>query len=112
MEYIISIFIGLLYACGVYLLLRGDAMKLILGVFLLINATNLIIFFSGDVIQSKVIATTIESDISVATTTFDSLLPLIHLTVLAVGVAISLFILTIVMRRNHTSNKNQNNLQQ
>lgn len=49
MEYIIAIFIGLLYACGVYLVLRRSIVKVILGVFVLSNATNLIIFLSGGI---------------------------------------------------------------
>jgi multicomponent Na+:H+ antiporter subunit C len=49
MELAIAIFIGLLYACGVYLVLRRSIVKVILGVFVLSNATNLIIFLAGGV---------------------------------------------------------------
>lgn len=42
-----AIFIGILYTCGVYLLLRRSIVKVILGVFVLGNATNLIIFLAG-----------------------------------------------------------------
>jgi multicomponent Na+:H+ antiporter subunit C len=52
MELIIALFIGLLYACGVYLLLRRSIIKVILGVFVLSNATNLIIFLAGGVTRS------------------------------------------------------------
>jgi multicomponent Na+:H+ antiporter subunit C len=47
MELILAIFIGILYTCGVYLLLRRSIVKVILGVFVLGNATNLIIFLAG-----------------------------------------------------------------
>ena len=47
MELLIALFIGLLYACGVYLILRRSIVKVILGVFVLSNATNLIIFLAG-----------------------------------------------------------------
>ncbi len=47
MELVIAIFIGLLYACGVYLVLRRSIIKVILGIFVLSNATNLIIFLAG-----------------------------------------------------------------
>jgi len=52
MELIIAIFIGLLYACGVYLVLRRSIIKVILGIFVLSNATNLIIFLAGGVTRS------------------------------------------------------------
>ena len=44
MEIIISIFIGLLSAAGVYLLLRRSIVKLILGIIFLSNAVNLLVF--------------------------------------------------------------------
>jgi multicomponent Na+:H+ antiporter subunit C len=47
MEYVIAIFIGLLYAAGVYLVLRRSIVKVILGILVLSNATNLIIFLAG-----------------------------------------------------------------
>lgn len=52
MELILAIFIGLLYACGVYLVLRRNIIKVILGVFVLSNATNLIIFLAGGIKRS------------------------------------------------------------
>ncbi|MDG5800395.1 NADH-quinone oxidoreductase subunit K [Marinilabiliaceae bacterium ANBcel2] len=55
MELIIAIFIGLLFACGVYLILRRSIVKVILGIFVLSNATNLIIFLAGG-IKSEAVA--------------------------------------------------------
>ncbi|MDK2978845.1 MAG: multicomponent Na+:H+ antiporter subunit [Bacteroidales bacterium] len=52
MELILAIFIGLLYACGVYLVLRRSIVKVILGIFVLSNATNLIIFLAGGIKRS------------------------------------------------------------
>lgn len=52
MELLIAVFIGLLYACGVYLILRRSIVKVILGIFLLSNATNLIIFLAGGIKRS------------------------------------------------------------
>ncbi|MFO8001678.1 MAG: NADH-quinone oxidoreductase subunit K [Marinilabilia sp.] len=51
MELIIVVFIGILYACAVYLLLRRSIVKVILGIFVMGNATNLIIFLSGKVMR-------------------------------------------------------------
>lgn len=44
---ILSILTGLLYAVGVYLMLRRSLVKLIIGIILLSNATNLVIFVAG-----------------------------------------------------------------
>jgi multicomponent Na+:H+ antiporter subunit C len=52
MELVIAIFIGLLYSAGVYLLLRRSIVKVILGVFVIGNATNLIIFLAGGIKRS------------------------------------------------------------
>jgi multicomponent Na+:H+ antiporter subunit C len=52
MELVIAIFIGILYAAGVYLVLRRSIVKVILGVFVLSNATNLIIFLAGGITRS------------------------------------------------------------
>ncbi|UII30593.1 Na+/H+ antiporter subunit C [Fulvivirga ulvae] len=47
MEIAFAIAIGVLYAVSVYLLLRRSIVKLILGIMLLSNATNLLLFTSG-----------------------------------------------------------------
>lgn len=52
MELILAIFIGILYAGGVYLVLRRSIVKVILGTFVLANATNLIIFLAGGIKRS------------------------------------------------------------
>lgn len=44
MEVILAIVIGVLYASGVYLLLRRSLVKLLIGLALLTHATNLLIF--------------------------------------------------------------------
>ncbi len=52
MEIIIAITIGILYAAGVYLMLRRSIIKLILGMIFLGNATNLIIFAAGGLTEA------------------------------------------------------------
>lgn len=47
MESILAILVGFLFAISVYLLLSGSLIRLILGVFVLGNATHLLIFVSG-----------------------------------------------------------------
>ena len=47
METILALLVGVLFAISVYLLLSGSLIRLILGVFVLGNATHLLIFVSG-----------------------------------------------------------------
>ncbi|MEM9774228.1 MAG: Na+/H+ antiporter subunit C [Chloroflexota bacterium] len=49
MNLMLATVVGVLYATGVYLVLRRSIVKLILGIGLLGNATNLLIFTIGDV---------------------------------------------------------------
>lgn len=53
MEVILSVVIGVLYTVGVYLLLRRSMVKLILGIIMLSNATNLLIFRAAGLTQGK-----------------------------------------------------------
>jgi multicomponent Na+:H+ antiporter subunit C len=52
MELVLSIVIGVMYAAGVYLLLRRSIVKLILGIIFLGNATNLLILLAGGLTQA------------------------------------------------------------
>lgn len=47
MEFIIAVITGLLYATGIYMILRRSLVKLILGLILLSNGANLLIFLVG-----------------------------------------------------------------
>lgn len=47
MEFVLSICIGLLYASGIYMILRRSLVKLIIGLILLGNGVNLLIFLLG-----------------------------------------------------------------
>lgn len=53
MEIIIAFVIGILYAVSVYLLLRRNIVRMILGVIFLSNATNLLLFFSAGLLEGK-----------------------------------------------------------
>lgn len=50
MELILSLVIGVLFGAGIYLILRRSIVKLVIGIILLGNAVNLLIFFSGGLI--------------------------------------------------------------
>lgn len=47
MEIILALTVGVLYTTGVYMLLRRSIVKLIIGIILLSNATNLLIFIAS-----------------------------------------------------------------
>jgi len=53
MDVILSILTGVLYAAGVYLLLRRSIVKLILGIIFLSNATNLLVFIAGGLLHEE-----------------------------------------------------------
>ncbi len=53
MEMLLSLVIGGLYAAGFYLMLRRSLAKLIIGLSLLSNATNLLIFTAGGLTRAE-----------------------------------------------------------
>ncbi|MBN2470800.1 MAG: Na+/H+ antiporter subunit C [Anaerolineae bacterium] len=52
MEVVLPFVIGVLYAAGLYMLLRRGSVKLLLGLMLLGYATNLLIFATGGLVRS------------------------------------------------------------
>ncbi|GGC52968.1 cation:proton antiporter [Pedobacter quisquiliarum] len=53
MELLLVLLIGVLYSAGVYLILRRSMVRLLLGIMLLGNATNLLIFLFGNITKGK-----------------------------------------------------------
>lgn len=53
MEILLAIMTGFLYASGVYLILRRSLVKLIIGLVLLGNGVNLLIFLMGGLTKGK-----------------------------------------------------------
>lgn len=53
MELLLILVMGLLYAGGVYLILRRSMVKLLLGIMLLGTATNILIFVLGAIVKGK-----------------------------------------------------------
>lgn len=48
MEIVLSIFTGVLFGVGIYMILRRNLTKLVLGIIFLSNAANMIVFLSSD----------------------------------------------------------------
>lgn len=53
MEIILAIIVGLLYAAGIYLMLRRSLVKLVIGLVLLGNGVNLLIFLLGGLVRGN-----------------------------------------------------------
>lgn len=53
MEILLVIIIGLLYASGIYMMLRRSLVKLIIGLILLGNGANMLIFLLGKIVKGK-----------------------------------------------------------
>ncbi|WP_432711583.1 Na+/H+ antiporter subunit C [Pedobacter sp.] len=53
MELLLVFLIGILYASGVFLILRRSMVRLLLGIMLLGNGTNMLIFLLGNITKGK-----------------------------------------------------------
>ncbi len=53
MELLLVVVLGFLYAAGIYLILRRSMVKLLLGIMLLGNGTNILIFLLGTITKGK-----------------------------------------------------------
>ena len=98
MEHLIAIFIGLLYACGVYLVLRRSIVKVILGIFLLSNATNLIIFMAGGIKRGRVAIIEEGAEVADPSLISDPLPQALILTAIVISLGMSAYILALKYR--------------
>lgn len=53
MEILLIIIIGLLYASGIYMMLRRSLVKLIIGLILISHGVNMLIFLVGGIVKGK-----------------------------------------------------------
>jgi multicomponent Na+:H+ antiporter subunit C len=53
MELLLVVLIGILYAVGIYLILKRSMVRLLLGILVLGNATNMLIFLLGNITKGK-----------------------------------------------------------
>lgn len=53
MELLLAIVVGLLYASGIYMMLKRSLVKLIIGLILLGNGANILIFLLGRITKGK-----------------------------------------------------------
>jgi multicomponent Na+:H+ antiporter subunit C len=53
MEYILAFLTGILYASGIYMMLRRSMVKLLIGLILLGNGANMLIFLLGRIVKGS-----------------------------------------------------------
>lgn len=97
MTLLLAIVIGALYAGGVYMMLRKTVVKLLIGLAMIGNAANLLIFVSSSVVRSHPPIVPAAGK-SVATPYADPLTQALILTAIVIGFAVLAFALALVKR--------------
>jgi multicomponent K+:H+ antiporter subunit C len=92
MELLLALAIGLLVACGVYLLLRARTFPVVLGLVLLSYATNLFLFVMGRLHTDR------PPLIGVGGTHTDPLPQALVLTAIVIGFAMTAFVVVLALR--------------
>ncbi len=96
MLFLFSILIGVLYGSAIYLLLRRNIFKLVLGIIFLGHATNLLIFVAGGLTSGRpAFLRGIENETIGMS---DPLPQALILTALVIGLGVTAFALTLVYR--------------
>ena len=101
MEILLAIVVGLLYAAGVYLLLRRSIVKLILGIMFFSHATNLLIFVVGGLHEGQPQYTA--NGIAAVANPTDPLPQALILTAVVIGFGITAFFLALMYRFYQTT---------
>ncbi len=101
MEIILAFVIGGLYATGIYLLLRRSLVKLLIGLSLLSNAANLLIFASAGLTRGR--PPIIAADAPVLSRPFADPLPqALILTAIVISFGVTAFAVTLAYRAYRT----------
>jgi multicomponent Na+:H+ antiporter subunit C len=96
MELVLAIVAGSLYACGLYLMLRRRLAQLIIGLSLLANGSNILIFAAAGVTRGQ---PPILADVPVATAAFADPVPQsLILTSIVIGFGVLAFALVLAHR--------------
>jgi multicomponent Na+:H+ antiporter subunit C len=97
MHVVLAVVIGGLYAAGLYLMLRRSLAKLIVGLALLTNAVNLLIFTSGGLTRAR--PPLIPPDATRPTEAFADPLPqALILTAIVIGFGVLAFMMVLAYR--------------
>jgi multicomponent Na+:H+ antiporter subunit C len=93
MELILAILVGTLYTAGVYLLLRRSILKFVIGVILISNATNLLVFLASTPVGGNPVFVTEET--TETTAMADPLPQALLLTAVVIGLGITAYTLAL-----------------
>lgn len=97
MEPLIAVLIGFLFAAGVYCLLRRSIMKLVIGVILISQGANLLVFTAGGLLAGR--PALIPGDSKVPEMPVGDPLPqAMVLTAIVIGFGLTAFLLALVCR--------------
>jgi multicomponent Na+:H+ antiporter subunit C len=103
METVMAFVVGVLYAGGLYLVMRRSIVKLILGLGLLGHATNLLIFTVGGLTRAR--APLIAEGTELAGAAANPLPQALILTAIVIGFGVQAFTLVLVHRAIQTVGK-------
>jgi multicomponent Na+:H+ antiporter subunit C len=102
MELVLALVVGVLYGAGFYLILRRSLFKIILGLSLLSNAANLLIFASAGLTRAA--APLIGSDEKTLNAPYADPLPqALILTAIVITFGVTAFALLLVFRTYHAT---------
>lgn len=97
MEVLLAFVVGTLFACSIYLLLKRSLVRVVLGVLILSNAVNLLIFTLGRLTRGA--PPLIASDATVAAAGIANPLPqALILTAIVIGFGLFAFTLVLIYR--------------
>ena len=103
MDTVLAIVIGGLYAAGFYSMLRRSIVKLVIGIILLSNATNLLIFTASGLTRGRPPLVIEGADaLALAQPHADPLPQALILTAIVIGFGLLAFILVLVHRAYQT----------
>ena len=97
MEWVLALLVGTLFGCGVYCLLQRSIVRLVIGVLLLSQGANLLVFLSGGLTLGM--PPMVPKGAKVPTPPFADPLPqAMVLTAIVIGLATSAMLLAIAIR--------------
>jgi multicomponent Na+:H+ antiporter subunit C len=96
MELLLSIITGVLYGTGIYMTLRRNAVKLIIGLVLISHGSNLLIFTSGGLNRGK--PPIVEEESANLGDVADPLPQALVLTAIVIGFGVQAFCVVLVHR--------------
>ena len=97
MNVVLAVTIGVLFACGVYLMLRRSLVKLLFGIVLLGHAANLAVFTMGGLSRGRAPVITVGGD-TLDPGYADPLPQALVLTAIVIGFAVVAFLAVLIRR--------------